>query len=342
MDSGSTIRLPDARARLHYPKAEEFEMETRRPRWTRTALVLFLPFLCLACSDVVAADQDPPPPHIIDERSELIQGGGGVGLTVYEAGNLNGPSIVFIHGFSQNHLAWERQFASSLAEEFHLVGFDLRGHGASEQPLEAEAYTDSRLWADDLAAVIQQKGLERPVVVGWSYGGYVIADYIRTYGAEGLGGLAFVGPVTKAGTPEAFAMLTDDVLAIFEDVLAPDLRTSLTATRSFSRLMADSPGDDFEVVYGSAMMVPPEVRLAMFSRELDNDDILGSLELPTIAIHGGADRVVGLTSSEHIVDLVPEAELIVYEGAGHTVFMEDPNRFNSDLGDFVRAVNPTP
>ena len=311
-------------------------------RRTRAALGLLLPFLCIACSDVVAADQDPPPPHIIDERSELIQGGGGVGLTVYEAGNLNGPPIVFIHGFSQNHLAWEQQFASSLAEEFHLVGFDLRGHGASQQPLEAEAYTDSRLWADDLAAVIQQTGLDRPVVVGWSYGGYVIADYIRTYGSESLGGLAFVGPVTNAGTPEAFAMLTEEVLAIFEDVLAPDLRTSLNATRSFARLMADSPGDDFEIIYGSAMMVPPEVRLAMFSRELDNDDILAGLDLPTIAIHGGADRVVRPSASEHIVELVPDAELLVYEGAGHPVFMEDPDRFNSDLGDFVRSVTPTP
>ncbi len=317
-------------------------MKTHRTRWTRTVLVPLLPFFCLACSDVVAADPDPPPPDIIDERSEVIQGGGGIGLTVYEAGNLNGPPIVFIHGFSQNHLAWERQFASTLAEEFHLVGFDLRGHGASEQPPEAEAYTDSQLWAEDLAAVIQEKGLERPVIVGWSYGGYLIADYIRSYGTDALGGLAFVGAVTKAGTPEAFAMLTDEVLAIFEEVLAPDLRTSLTATRSFSRLMAEAPGDDFEVVYGSAMMVPPEVRLAMFSRELDNDDILENLALPTIAIHGGSDRIVRPASSEHIVDRVPDAELVVYEGVGHMVFMEDAYRFNSDLGDFVRSVHPTP
>jgi len=316
---------------------------TRRTHWTRlarVARVLPLPYLCLACSDVVAADQDPRPPNIIDERSEVIQGGGGIDLVVYEAGNLNGPAIVFIHGFSQNNLAWERQFSSSLAEEFHLVGFDLRGHGASEQPLEAEAYTDSQLWADDLAAVLQQKGLDRPVVVGWSYGGYVIADYIRSHGAEGLGGLAFVGPVTKAGSNEAFAMLTDEVLTIFEDVLAPDLRTSLAATRSFARLMADAPGDDFEMVYGSAMMVRPEVRLAMFSRALDNDDILSSLDLPTIAIHGGSDRVVRPGSSEHIVDLVAGAELLVYDGAGHTVFMDDPNRFNGDLAEFVRSVHP--
>jgi len=315
---------------------------TRLTRFTRIARVLPFAFLGLACSDVVASDPDPRPPNVIEERSEVIQGGGGVELVVYEAGNLNGPPVVFIHGFSQNHLAWERQFSSSLAEEFHLVGFDLRGHGASEQPLDAAAYTDSQLWAEDLAAVIEEKGLDRPVVVGWSYGAYVIADYIRSHGPGGLGGLALVGPVTKAGSPEALAMLTDEVLAIFEDLLAPDLRTSLAATRAFSRLMSDSSADEFEMVYGSAMMVRSEVRLAMFSRELDNDDILAGLELPTLAFHGESDRIVRLSSSEHVVDLVEGAELLVYDGAGHPVFLDAPHRFNSDLADFVRSVHPAP
>jgi len=327
------------RSGRRYPEPEEFDMETSGNHWTAIAL---LPFISLGCSDVVAADHDPPPRQIIDERSDVIEGGGGVGLTVYEAGNLNGPSIVFIHGFAQNNLVWEQQFSGPLSDEFHLVGFDLRGHGASERPLEPEAYTDSQLWADDLAAVIQGKGLDRPVVVGWSYGGYVIADYIRSYGPEGLGGVALVGPVTKAGTDEAFGMFTSEILAIFEEVLAPDVRTSLTATRAFARLMADPNSSTFEVLLGSAMMVPPEVRLAMFSRALDNDDLLESLDLPTLVVHGGEDRIVRLSSSEHVAELVPEARLLLYEGAGHAAFLDDPQRFGSDLAEFVGSVEPSP
>ena len=45
-----------------------------------------------------------------------------------------------------------------------------------------EHYADGQLWADDLAAVIEQTGLERPVVVAWSYGGYIVADFLRAYG----------------------------------------------------------------------------------------------------------------------------------------------------------------
>ena len=73
---------------------------------------------------------------------------------------------------------WEAQTASTLRDEFRLVAVDLRGHGMSDAPPEAEQYTNSELWADDLAAVIEQLGLERPVLVGWSYGAFVICDYL--------------------------------------------------------------------------------------------------------------------------------------------------------------------
>ena len=60
-----------------------------------------------------------------------------------------------------------------------MVAVDLRGHGMSEMPLEAEQYVDGDKWADDVAAIIDQLTLDKPMVVGWSYGGFVILDYPR-------------------------------------------------------------------------------------------------------------------------------------------------------------------
>ena len=80
--------------------------------------------------------------------------GGGLRLHVREWGKPDGPPILFIHGWSQNHLCWAKQYESSLADEFRLVAYDLRGHGMSEAPLEPEHYTDGELWADDVAAII--------------------------------------------------------------------------------------------------------------------------------------------------------------------------------------------
>jgi pimeloyl-ACP methyl ester carboxylesterase len=112
-------------------------------------------------------------------RIHTVRGGGGLALHVREWGRADGPPILLIHGWSQSHLCWARQYGSALADEFRLVAYDLRGHGMSEAPLEPEHYTDGRLWADDVAAIIQRLGLDRPVLVGWSYGGFIICDYLR-------------------------------------------------------------------------------------------------------------------------------------------------------------------
>ncbi|MGH7570822.1 MAG: alpha/beta fold hydrolase [Gemmatimonadota bacterium] len=275
---------------------------------------------------------------------EMISGGGGLDLAIYEAGNPDGPPILFIHGFSQNHLTWERQFSGPLADEFRLVALDLRGHGASDKPLDAAAYTDSALWAEDIAAVIEARAIERPVLVGWSYGGYVIADYLRSHGDDALGGIVFVGVSSRAGTEEAQADLGEELLQLMGGVFSTDVRTSIDATRAFLGLITAQPMDDetFDIALASAMMIPPEVRLALFSRQLDNDDVLASIGVPTLVVHGGGDRVVMLSSGEHIAGTVPGARLLVYEGSGHAPFFEDPDRFNQDLAEFVRAARLVP
>jgi len=76
-----------------------------------------------------------------------VRGGGGLRLHVREWGNPDGPPVLFIHGWSQSHLCWAKQYHSALAQKFRLVAYDLRGHGMSEAPPEPGHYTNGRLWA---------------------------------------------------------------------------------------------------------------------------------------------------------------------------------------------------
>jgi non-heme chloroperoxidase len=93
----------------------------------------------------------------------------------------------------------------------------------------------------------------------------------------------------------------------------------------------------WEIAYGSAMMVPPEVRAAMFNRVLDNDDVLASIRVPALAIHGTSDRIVRVSAARHTAKTVPNAKLLLYDGVGHSPHMEVPERLNGDLAQFVRA-----
>ncbi len=132
-------------------------------------------------------------------KTHTVEGGGGLQLHVREWGKADGPPILFIHGWSQNHLCWDKQYESALRDEFRLVAYDLRGHGMSEAPPGPEHYTDGKLWADDLAAIINQMGLERPVLVGWSYGAFVICDYVRAYGQDRIAAVNFVEGAVRLG-----------------------------------------------------------------------------------------------------------------------------------------------
>ena len=65
-----------------------------------------------------------------------------------------------------------------------MVIYDLRGHGNSDKPLEPERYKSPKFWADEPHAVMDATELKRPVLVGWSYAGRVMADYLT--GARAL------------------------------------------------------------------------------------------------------------------------------------------------------------
>jgi pimeloyl-ACP methyl ester carboxylesterase len=144
-----------------------------------------------------------PPGIIPGIEHHMVTGGGGARLHVVETGNSGGRPLVFLHGFSQSWLAWQRQMRSTLADDYRLVALDLRGHGRSDKP--AAGYADTALWAEDVAAVLRELMLEQPVLIGWSYGTIVILDYLRVFGEDSVAGIGIVGGITKLGSAEALA-----------------------------------------------------------------------------------------------------------------------------------------
>ena len=211
-------------------------------------------------------------------KIHTVEGGGGLRLHVREWGKADGPPILFIHGWSQNHLCWAKQYESALADEFRLVAYDLRGHGMSEAPLEPEHYTDAKLWADDVAAIIDQLGLDRPVLVGWSYGAFVICDYVRAYGQDRVAAINFVEGAVKLGEASFGTLIGPGFLDHFVDATADDLPTNIRAMRSFVRtcLAKPLPDDDLETAVCWNVVVPATIRASLAAREIDCDDVLRS------------------------------------------------------------------
>ena len=93
----------------------------------------------------------------------------GVRLAVYESGPVEAPAMVLVHGYPDNHTLWD-EIVPLLADDFHVVTYDVRGAGASEKPSERRAYRMGRL-IDDLRAVLDATSPDSPVhLVGHDWG----------------------------------------------------------------------------------------------------------------------------------------------------------------------------
>jgi non-heme chloroperoxidase len=277
-------------------------------------------------------------------KIHAVQGGDSLRLHVREWGNPDGPPILLIHGWSQNHLCWMKQYESTLADEFRLVAYDLRGHGMSEAPLEPEHYTDGKLWADDVAAIIDQLHLDRPVLVGWSYGSFVICDYLRRHGQDRIAAINFVEGAVTTNEAAFGTLIGPGLLDHFAGATADDLPTNIWAMRAFVKacVVKPVPLEDLETALCWNIVVPARIRASLFAREIDCDDVLQSLEVPLLVTQGQADIVVLPAMAEHILAACPTAEASWYVGVGHVPHLEEPERFNRELAELTRRVHATP
>jgi pimeloyl-ACP methyl ester carboxylesterase len=268
-----------------------------------------------------------------------VTGGGGLQLHVQATGNPNGKAILFIHGFSQCRLAWNKQMHSDLAHDFHLIAMDIRGHGLSDKP--RDVYGDSKLWADDVHAVITTLGLDQPVLSGWSYGGAIISDYVHFYGEDHIAGTNWVGAVSRLGEPLLQAgFIGADFLATAPGFFVENVDESVAALQKFLRLCvhAEPAPEDFYFFLGYNVIVPPHVRLGLFSRHLNHDPVIERMRKPMLLSYGEQDAIVLLSMGQHIAGLAKHARLSVYPQVGHAPFWEAPERFNRELREFRDAV----
>ena len=275
-------------------------------------------------------------------RHHHVAGGGETRLHVVESGDPAGRPIVFLHGWSQSHASWQRQLPSVALRGFRLVACDLRGHGDSDKP--TVGYDDGSLWAADLAAVLDALALARPILVAWSYGGYVLADYVRAHGDGALRGIVTVGAATDMGRT-AYRLLGDGWAGAFPDesggpnTYSPGAEDAAIAMRRFVRNCVATPLDHLAELewLGITLSTPPRVREALFARRLANDDVLGSIRIPVVVAHGEDDRIVDVQTAYHLTEQIPRATLALYPGIGHAPFWEASERFDRELAAFAGA-----
>ena len=245
------------------------------------------------------------------------------------------PEVLFVHGLRQSGLSWEKQLADPALAGFRIARFDLRGHGSSEKPATASSYADLRVWGDDLAAVIDAANLHRPVVVGWSLGGLVLAGYLARHGGGRLAGLNLVTAPTGIGP----ALVTPRSVHFARETLSTDLERRTSATVAFLRACFARQPDPaaFERMLVVNGMAERAVMAGLVSAAPpDLDAAWNRFDGPILLTYGARDALVSLAMARNLQRIRPAARLSIYPESGHSPFYEDAPRFGRELNAFVR------
>lgn len=226
----------------------------------------------------------------------------GVNISTREWGNPDGPEIVFIHGLLQSHLTWWKQVTNPrLVKKFHMITFDLPGHGGSNKPWDPAIFNNGENYADTLNAVIIAAGMKKPVLVGWSYGTRIVCDYLTRYGDSHIRGINFVGSAVNSDPK-----FVGPGSGWSGGVLSDDLVQSLKATREFDHSCFHTPpsASDLDLLTAISMMVPSKIR-QWRKRPAPYEEALKAIKVPVLVTHGVEDQVVRLSLAKYGEDRAP-------------------------------------
>lgn len=304
----------------------------RRTTLGAAAALAALPAQAQAQVQAQAPAQQPDRPAY---RPHTVRSADGVEIATYDYGNPDGVPILLIHGYAQAAISWTMQTTNAaLLREFRLVAIDLRGHCMSGKPEGHEHYRESRRWADDVKAVMDTLSLRRPVMVGWSYGGRLIGDYLQHHGSGNVGAVNFVCAVAS-GDPAYFG----GAGRFIGQMVNADPLTAIRGTHDFLRACFEvqpHPGDMLTMMAFNGM-VPRHVRISLGGRPAQYGEVLRALDVPVLVTQGERDQLIQMAMARYIAETVPGARLSAYAGIGHSPFWEQPERFNAELTALARS-----
>lgn len=246
----------------------------------------------------------------------------------------DGPPLLLVNGYAATGLDWDPSFVELLAASHRVICPDNRGLGGSELG-DAELTVD--LMAADLEALLDELGIERALVAGWSMGGFVAQRLVRR-SPERVSALALIstdpgGPDAVAAEPEVWATLTDRSGSARQQAsrLIPLLFPSAMAP-----VLDEQFGD--LIAAGRAAMSPDALAAqeqAMLGWHRQGVGDPGETAIPTVVVHGEDDVVIPAANAEPLAARWPGARVELVPGAAHAVMAQEPQTVAAAIADLT-------
>jgi non-heme chloroperoxidase len=238
-------------------------------------------------------------------------------------------SVLFVPGYTMPAWIWEKQIGHFSAH-YNVVAMDLRSQGESSKTGEGD-YPVSH--ARDIKALIDQLHLAPVVLVGWSMAVTEIASYVEQFGTKGVAGIVLVDGVAGVDASPDYLKSTAEFL---KNLQSNRLKVTSDFVRSIFR--KQQPEEYIQRLISASMLTPTDsaVAVGLASATTDNRSALAGIDKPVLIV-GATKRL--LPNFQEMQKTIPGARLEFFDDAGHAVFVDDADKFNALLDQFVLAVN---
>ena len=253
-----------------------------------------------------------------------------------------GDAVILMSGWPLTADSWDDQAMVIAGSGYRAIAYDRRGFGRSSQPWGGYDYDTL---SDDLAAVIQQTGAQNVTLVGFSMGGGEVARYMSRHGGRGVGKAALVSSIvpymlkspdnpegTEAAVFDEMALhLREDRAQFFSGFFKDFFGVGLLSRPVSAELVDWARTQAMQASLRATLECAKAFATTDFRAELE------AFRVPTLIIHGSADKTVPIAASARAAHAgIVNSTLEVYEGAPHGLFATDKQRLSEDLLAFIR------
>jgi pimeloyl-ACP methyl ester carboxylesterase len=253
----------------------------------------------------------------------------------------SGKPVILIHGYPLSGASWEKQVPALLAAGHRVITYDRRGFGRSSQPTTGYHYDT---FADDLHKLVLQLELRDFSLAGFSMGGGEVARYFGKHGSKGVRAAVFISSVPPfllktPDNPEGVdgsvfdgiqKAIVADRYAFFGEFFKNFYNTDLLLGKGVSEQAVQASWNVAAAASATASLACVSTWHEDFRKDLTRVDV------PTLVIHGDADRIVPFGASGlRTAKLIRGARLFVVKGGPHGITWTHAGEVNRELVNFL-------
>jgi len=262
-------------------------------------------------------------------------------IQLYYEDHGSGDPVVLIHGYPLSGASWEKQVPGLLEAGHRVITYDRRGFGKSSQPTTGYNYDT---FAEDLHKLVTHLKLRDFALIGFSMGGGEVARYIGKYGSKGVSKAVIMGGIPPyllkaADNPDGVDgkvfegiqnAVAADRYAFFTEFFRNFFNTDVFLGKRISEQVVQASWN----VAAGASATASLACVPTWHEDFRND--VARIDVPTLIIHGDADRIVPIQASgEKTAKLVKGARLVAIKDGPHAINWTHAGEVNAELVSFL-------